>query len=86
MSLGFDPDAFWNQTFETLEICFNGKEEAREREHNDRAWLAWHTAGLSRIKDFPELKSLLYRPKQSKRELTPDEQWALMVPMTYSKN
>lgn len=40
---------------------------------------------MLRMKKFPELKSLMVRQKP-KRELTPDEQWALMVPMTYSKH
>jgi hypothetical protein len=37
------------------------------------------------MKQFPELSKFLYRQK-AKRELTPDEQWALMLPMTYSKH
>lgn len=85
MSLGFAPDAFWDQTFETLQICFDGKAEALEREHNERAWLAWHTAAMPRMKDFPKLEKLLYRQKP-KREMTPDEMWALMVPLTYSEH
>jgi hypothetical protein len=85
VSLGFSPDAFWDQTFETLQICLDGKADALEREHNERAWLAWHIAAMPRMKDFPKLEKLLYRQK-SKREMTPDEMWALMVPLTYSEH
>jgi hypothetical protein len=28
----------------------------REREQQDRAWLAWHTAALPRMKTFPTLR------------------------------
>lgn len=84
MSFGFDPAAFWDHTFETMAICFEGKGLAFEREHNDRAWLAWHSAALSRIKDFPKLEKLQHRTPKPKREMTPDEMWALMVPLTYN--
>lgn len=28
---------------------FEGARRRAEREHNDRAWLAWHTAAFSRV-------------------------------------
>ncbi|MGE4339148.1 MAG: hypothetical protein AB7E55_24710 [Pigmentiphaga sp.] len=33
------------------------------REHNDRAWLAWHVAALQRADKLPKLKTLLHREK-----------------------
>ncbi|MBR1193240.1 hypothetical protein [Bradyrhizobium sp. AUGA SZCCT0160] len=36
-----------------------------EREHNDRAWLAWHTAALPRSKKFPALKKLMIRERHT---------------------
>lgn len=39
------------------------------REHNDRAWLAWHTGALSRpLKKFPPLDSLKIKPAAQKRQ------------------
>lgn len=58
---------------------------ALDRAHDERAWLAWHTAMLGRVKEFPKLEKLLHRQKP-KREMTPDEMWALMVPLTYSQH
>jgi len=40
-------------------------------QHNERVWLAWHIAALSRTKRLPELNSILYqepRPAQSWQE------------------
>lgn len=75
MSLGFDPETFWDQTFETLQLCLDGKGEALAREHNERAWLAWHTAVLQRIdpKKFPKLEKLLHQGHKPKRAQTPAE-------------
>jgi hypothetical protein len=86
VSFGFEPDAFWDQTLETLSLCLEGKQAQFEREHNERAWLAWHAAALPLQKQFPKLESLMHKQKRQRRELTPDEMWALMVPITYTKN
>lgn len=51
------------------------------REHNDRAWLAWNTAALSRIppsKKLPPLKALLAQEPRKRRTLTWQEQFAVM--------
>lgn len=63
----------------------DGKRQAIEREHNERAWAVWHIAALPKMKKFPDLAKLQYRQKP-KREMTPDEMWAVMLPMTYSKH
>lgn len=49
----------------------------REREHNERAWLAWHIVALDRVKKFPDLEKLLIRP-EAKRRQTPEEQEAAL--------
>jgi hypothetical protein len=38
------------------------------------------------MKKFPELETLLIRHAKPKREKTPDEMWAMMLPLTYAKN
>jgi hypothetical protein len=37
------------------------------------------------MKTFPKLEKLQHR-KRSKRQMTPDEMWAVMLPMTYSRH
>lgn len=44
-----------------------------EREHNDRAWLAWNTAALHRVKKMPKLQSLQIK-RRSRRPQTWQEQ------------
>jgi hypothetical protein len=61
--VGFDPESFWDQTIRTMTIAMNGKLRAARREHNQRAWLAWHVAALHRAKKLPTLKSMLARDK-----------------------
>jgi len=38
------------------------------------------------MKAFPNLEKLMHRQNKPKREMTPDEMWAVMLPITYSKN
>lgn len=56
--LGYDPESFWDQTPRTLSLAFEAGNENRRMAHNDRAWLAWHVAGLQRVKRFPPLSNL----------------------------
>lgn len=51
----------------------DGRRRALEREHRGRAWLAWHSAGLTRVKQMPELDDLT---GQRKRAQTVEEQKA----------
>lgn len=46
------------------------------REHNDRAWLAWHIEALHRAKKLPKLDKLL--AKKPTRRQTWEEQLAIM--------
>jgi hypothetical protein len=68
-----------------LTLIFAGERDRLEREHNERAWAVWHIAALPRAKKMPELQKLQHRQK-NRRELTPDQMWAVMLPMTYSKH
>lgn len=57
--LGYDHESFWDQTPRTLSLTIRAYNERIIDEHNERAWLAWHTAGLSRTKKMPRLESML---------------------------
>jgi hypothetical protein len=74
--LGFDPDSFWDQTFRTLTIAMHGKLRAARRDHNQRAWLAWHIAALQRTKKLPKLASLF--AKEKPRQQSWQEQQMIM--------
>lgn len=77
MTVGCDAASFWHQTPRTLRIVFKAKARLAEVEHNQRAWLAWHTAALQRAKKLPRLETMLAksttRPRQSWQE-----QWQVM--------
>jgi hypothetical protein len=50
---------------------------AIEREHNDRAWLAWHIAALQRTRRMPKLDELTHR-RRMKRRQSSAEFWDIM--------
>lgn len=82
--IGFDPESFWDQTIRTMAIAINGKLRAARREHNQRAWLAWHTAALQRSKKLPTLRSMLARDKP--RAQSWQEQSAMMQTWSIAHN
>lgn len=47
---GFDPTSFWALTPKTYMLYMNAARKRMERERNEFAWLAWHTAYLPRTK------------------------------------
>lgn len=53
-----------------MQARLDGAAMRLRREQNERAWLAWHIAALSRVKDMPKLDSLMARdaPKQAQTE------------------
>jgi hypothetical protein len=52
------------------------------RDHNDRAWLAWHIAALPLQKRFPALKSLFIdEPQHRRKPMTPEQTLALVKMM-----
>ncbi|MBN8959330.1 MAG: phage tail assembly chaperone, partial [Rhizobiales bacterium] len=63
VSLGFDPDQFWRKTPREIRLILDARSAASEREHNERAWLAWHIAALSRAKVMPKIDKLMAKPK-----------------------
>lgn len=61
---------------------FNGVAARLRREHNDRAWLAWHIASLSRSKKIPKLETLFSREKIKRRRQSPEELMAIAMQWT----
>ena len=39
-----------------------------EREHNERAWLAWHVAALSRVPRMPPLRKLQVQSRRKRAQ------------------
>lgn len=78
--LGYDHESFWDQTPRTLSLTFEAYNNRQAREHNQRAWLAWHTAVLSRQKKLDPLSKLLVQ-KQSRTPMEEQieglKRWAL---------
>jgi hypothetical protein len=76
VGLGLDPGAFWHLSPREISVRIQGAGDRLQREHDQRAWLAWHTAGMPLMKKFPDLKDL-QTPKPKKRQ-TPEEMMAVM--------
>jgi hypothetical protein len=47
-----------------IAATLEGVTQRREREHNERAWHAWHVAALPRAKRFPKLDTMLVKPRR----------------------
>jgi Uri superfamily endonuclease len=62
-------------------LIFEGAVKRLEREHNERAWLAWHIAYLPRTKKPVKLKDLL-TGKREKRQQTVEEQVSIAMRWT----
>ena len=54
-----EPAEFWASTPRQVKASLDAASHCFIREHNERAWLAWHVAQLSRMKKMPALKRLL---------------------------
>lgn len=65
MSVGYDPELFWELTPRLLGRMMRAAVERQTREQEERAWLAWHIAALPRAKMFPRLEKLM--PKRQKK-------------------
>jgi hypothetical protein len=49
-----------------------------EREHDGRAWLAWHIAGLQRVRRLPRLESLQHHRRRGGRQQPSGEFWGIL--------
>lgn len=83
MEAGQSPAHFWALTLRELQAVLDGAAAALRRQHNERAWLAWHTARLTayapqKARDFQKIETLMHgaRPAPRRRQ-TPEEQIAI---------
>lgn len=51
-----------------LTVVFDGAAQRLEREQQGRAWQAWHTAALPRLKTFPTLDNLMGVKRKARRQ------------------
>lgn len=70
---------FWSLTLRVIGVILDASVSRMHKEHNDRAWLAWHIEALARQKKLPKLKSLLIdaAAAKPKRRQTVEEQIAI---------
>lgn len=47
-----------------MNLIFAGHRETIQREHNERAWLAWHIEALRRQKKLPKLEKMLIKERK----------------------
>ena len=66
MSAGQDFRAFWHTPLREISLVLKGHSARLRREHNDRAWVAWHTA---RLTAYPPEKPSAFVPL-SKLQIT----------------
>ena len=70
--LGYDHEAFWDQTPHTLALTVQAHERIKANQHNEAAWHTWHIAGLQRSQRLPPLRKLMVKPRHPQTDL--DEQ------------
>jgi len=51
-----------------MALVFAGASDGFTRQQRGRAWQAWHTAALPRLKTFPTLESLMGIKRQAHRQ------------------
>lgn len=75
VAAGFDPARFWEVTVKEIDREMGGAMKARDREANERMWLAWHIVALDRTKKLPKLETLLIKPRAAgrPRRQTPEQ-------------
>lgn len=61
-------DEFWRKTPRQVVRAFDAQNKILMREHNERAWLAWHIAALPRSKKLPKLEKMLLRTGKKTRQ------------------
>lgn len=64
-------ETFWSLTPRETWMMMEAQAWRAEQEQRGRAWLAWHTAALARMKRLPPLARLLGQPEA--RALSEDE-------------
>lgn len=87
MERGFNPDTFWSLTPRECFLRIAAAERRLDQEHNQAAWVAWHTAFLTayapvKSTEFIKLDSLLRGQKPEKAQQTADEQISIAMAWT----
>jgi len=59
ISAGLPPDRFWQLSPRLYMLEMRGASDKLDREHRERAWLAYHTAYLPDAKRRPRLDELI---------------------------
>lgn len=80
MDAGQPYELFWQLTLREISAILDGVSARLIREHNDRAWMVWHTEALSRQKKLPKLQTLLAGQKQ--RQQTVEDQIRIAMQWT----
>ena len=74
-----DPAHFWGLTYREIDAILEGNAARMRHEHNQRAWLAWHSGMLSQVKKMPRLKSLMIldapKPQSIKNMIATAKAW-----------
>lgn len=78
VSAGFDPARFWQITLKEADRELRGAMKRRQRETDERLWLAWHIVALDRTERLPKLETLLARPEAPRRKQSPEEMLTAM--------
>lgn len=80
IAAGLDPARFWDVTVKEVDREIGGMMKARDREANERMWLAWHIVALDRSKKLPKLETLLIKQRSPvrPRPQTPEQKFAAM--------
>jgi hypothetical protein len=81
VSVGHDPARFWGLTMREAEREFRGTAKIRERETNERLWLAWHIVALDRTEKLPKLDTLMIKSAAPKPKQSGEQMLAMMKAM-----
>lgn len=73
MEAGQPYELFWRLTLREIGVILDAESNRLKREHNERAWLAWHIEALARQKKLPKLDTLMLVDKKPPRRQTPQE-------------
>jgi hypothetical protein len=73
MASGHDPARFWDLTMREVDREFRATAKIRERETNERLWLAWHIVALDRTEKLPKLETLMIKSGAPKPKLAGDQ-------------
>ena len=69
---GYDPARFWEITMREADREMRAAVKKRERDADERMWLAWHIVALDRTPKLPRLESLLLK-NTVRRQQSPEE-------------